>query len=103
MKKLILSITIALSTAVAPETATAAHVKHIGEIDLDTYDCRYTKGDRVRRICYGHKKEYNIIVLLGDTYYGYSDVPRYLFDQWIAAPSKTLYYKQHIKGQYQYR
>lgn len=103
MKKLILSIVIALSAVIAPTTATAAQVKYVGEIDLDSYDCRYTISSFVHRICYGHRQEPNVVVLLGNVYYGYHEVPRYIFDQWISAPSKGKYYNQHIKGQYQYR
>lgn len=107
MKKSIYTIitSIALYAAIGNASITHAEtifVKYRGMVDLSEFSCTDTESSFVHRICYKDADQY-LIVLLGDTYYHYCEIPRDVVQQWLSTESKGGVYNSNIKGNFDCR
>jgi hypothetical protein len=100
--KKLLILTLVSLFVVSPLLAETVYVKYRGPVNLDKFQCAQPGSSLVHRICYRSDHQY-LIVLLGQTYYHYCNMPSTAVRQWLGAPSQGKFYRTYVKGRYDCR
>ena len=85
--------------AALPTAAETVEVKYRGLVDLDAFVCPAIRPSSfVNRLCYDEPNAY-LVVQLKQTYYHYCELPKTVFEEWLAAPSLGRFYKPKHQGE----
>lgn len=80
--------------------AERVYVKARGEVDLAPFRCETIARDaNVRRLCYDQRAQYTLVSLRG-IWYHYCSVPPSTVNAWKRASSKSRFYNQNVRGQF---